>query len=45
MMEKFDIKISTARALELETKREIPGLSFYIPYKYLIYFLHYLGET
>jgi len=38
MMEKFDIKISTARALELETKREIPGLSFYIPYKYLIYF-------
>ena len=38
MMEKFDIKISTARALELETKREIPGLSFYIPYRYLIYF-------
>lgn len=38
MMEKFDIKISTSRALQLETKREIPGLSFYIPYRYLIYF-------
>ena len=38
MMKKYEIKISTSRALELETKKEIPGLSFYIPYRYLIYF-------
>lgn len=38
MMEQFGIKISTSRALELETKKEIPGLSYYIPYRYLMYF-------
>ena len=37
MMKQLNLNISTSRAFELDTKKEIPGLSFYIPYKYLIY--------
>ena len=35
MMEKFDIKFQHQ---SFTTNKEIPGLSFYIPYRYLIYF-------
>ena len=37
MMKQLNLNISTSRAFELDTKKEMPGLSFYIPYKYLIY--------
>lgn len=31
-------KICTSRALKMDTKTKIPGFSFYIPYKYSIFF-------